>query len=148
MPVAHRRRQILEHRRQFRRDVAHPALASGFRARPVLLVPDRQEAFLEGVRLAQQGELLEPSQHPGHSRRVEIVLPLEQQKALVLELEPLAGREIPPQAFSELLDSVIGHALNMEPVHHDAGLGQRCAHDLAVDVVHVHRHPLHAVLVA
>src|SRR3546814_453847 len=101
-------------------DVCSPDLRFGIR--PSLVVPDRQEPFLEGMRLPKLGKLREPCHGTLHVRSREVVLALEQQEPFVLELEPLPSRHALADLLAQLLQGVIGHPLDMEAIDHDPRL--------------------------
>lgn len=83
---------------------------------------DSVEAFLERVRIAQLGLVLHTAIEQQPLPVVQVALALEQYKPVVHQASALLVRQLLAQAFSDLLDGVIGHPDDVKLVDDDPGI--------------------------
>ena len=147
LPVAHCRSERCPLGPLLRRQAGLPALIFLSGVHFVGQQPDVHELFLEAVGRAQLGELVRPGLHHHLAHGRQVALSHQHQFAVALERTAAVLRQPSLDASSDLLHDLVGHALDVELVHHNGGLRHQRLRHLAVRVPHVHADDLNVLAV-
>jgi len=109
--------------------------------------PDRTEGLLGRVPVLEVRESVKPRLHDHPLESRDVLFVVQQDPAIILQLQPTLGRQCESVSFTDALHGLVGHPHNVELVHDDLRMGQHLVDSVLVGRPHVHGNHLDSLLV-